>query len=192
MDSLSQVKSSWGDVSGEADVATRVAQLDAALFGPAGMLGEAQAAAPAGAGAEAATAEKKKQKADKKKAAAPVEASDDEDSPEEDFADFDDGDLGSEDVLDWGLDADEDGSLSDEEEYEDDEEGGDSALHDRKKDALDDGDDFGEVIEAHKKEMSKKRKREEQWMDSRSRTHNTNFSSRRAPAPHAYNKKPRF
>eukprot|EP00796_Vickermania_ingenoplastis_P008660 gene8661-6087_t len=149
LDGLAQTQSTWGDASGEADVALRVANLDTSLFGPDGALGAQE--------------QQQEEEAANSRSATPI--SDDELVPSS----------GEDDALDWGggdsdLDAadeldelDEDEDIGDGPSDDDDALGGTTA----QRGGLDDGEEFGELMERHKKERSKKRKREDDWLDSR-------------------------
>ncbi|KAK7195292.1 CBF/Mak21 family [Novymonas esmeraldas] len=182
LEGLSQVRSTWGDTSGEADVAMRVTNIDAALFGPSGVLADPAESAEA----TAATGAAKKSKAAARRAALQEKDEDvlsevgdgagssSSDAGLDDFdAEADDGDL------EWGLDdeAAYDAELDDEEveEEDGDDEDGDNTLGGGTAAAAaamaDEGGDFGELIETNAKEMSKKRKREMDWLEGRSEDH---------------------
>lgn len=206
LNGLSQVRSTWGDASGEADVAVRVTSLDTALFGPSGALAD-PADAETGTGsaataAGAASAAKGKVKSKKEKKAKGKKDHDEEvSSVEGDVADKADGDddesvdadgawkdfdmLAEDDDLDWGVedekaydaefgdadglddDDDDDDGFDDEKDDEEDALGGSGAAAD----AADEGADFGELIETNTKGISKKQKRERDWLDGRSGEH---------------------
>lgn len=173
LDGLSQVRSSWGDDSGEMDVAIRVSNLDSALFGPSGALTteEDRAAAAAAVEEKKATERKRSSNGDfSLKKGRAVE--NDEDVASED--DLDDGGSdvfdarGSDADLEWGSADEAAYDEVDEETLEDHESDGGNALGgDCHRDEADDGNDFGEVIAAHQREISRKRKREEAWLESR-------------------------
>ncbi|AYU80033.1 CBF/Mak21 family, putative [Leishmania donovani] len=186
LEGLSQVRSTWGDTSGEADVAMRVTNLDAALFGPSGTLadpvGTANAAA-ASRGTKKATAAPKRAAAKDKDEEVSDEgerdgqgstdglAGDGDDASGDDLDDFDA--EASDNGLEWGLDDEAacDAELDDEEVEEDDDEDAEDALGGSAAAAAamaDEGAEFGELIEANAKEMSKKRKRELDWLEGRS------------------------
>ncbi|KPA80984.1 hypothetical protein ABB37_04370 [Leptomonas pyrrhocoris] len=170
LDGLSQVRSTWGDTSGEADVALRVTNLDAALFGPSGALADPDQ--EVGGTAEGSAVAPRDGRAVKTKAKrAPIERDEDVPSEEEDGAEA--FDVAADDAdLDWGA---EDEAAYNVELEEDDEEGMESADEDeddvlggRGTAEADEGGDFGELIETQRKEMSKKRKREMDWLEGRS------------------------
>lgn len=170
LDGLSQVRSTWGDISGETDVAVRVTNIDAALFGPSGTLGDATASAEEAAGA----ADAKKKKPSSKKRAAEGDHDKDRDSlSEEEEDDDDDFDAeGSDNDLEWGLD-DEVAYDAELDEDDDDVDGegddnNDNVLGGGKTEVADEGGDFGEIIETNAKAMSKKRRRENDWLEQRS------------------------
>ncbi|KAG5501498.1 hypothetical protein JKF63_03327 [Porcisia hertigi] len=176
LEGLSQVRSTWGDTSGEADVAMRVTNLDAALFGPSGTLAdpaETVSAVAASSGTKKSTAATKRTSA--KDRDAEVSSSEDEsDSVGDGVEDFD-AEAGGGD-LEWGPDdeAAYDAELDDEEveSAEDEDEADDEdALGGRTAAAIataDEGGDFSELLEANAKEISKKRKREMDWLEARS------------------------
>ncbi|KAG5475640.1 hypothetical protein LSCM4_04222 [Leishmania orientalis] len=182
LEGLSQVRSTWGDTSGEADVAMRVTNLDAALFGPSGTLadlGEKTSVAGVSRGTKK-SAEAPKRAAAKHKdgEVSYGEEKDEQGSTNDEANDADDasdGDLddldaeASDNDLEWGLDdeAAYDAELDEEEDDEDAEDalGGSSAAATA---MADEGGDFSELIEANAKEISKKRKREMDWLDERS------------------------
>ncbi|KPI86313.1 hypothetical protein ABL78_4618 [Leptomonas seymouri] len=185
LDGLSQVRSTWGDTSGEADVALRVTNLDAALFGPSGALAdpaendhtEVKRSVAASAGGSAGKTKAKKVPADRDEEVSSEEDGGDESSKHEDHSKddgLDDFDVAADDDdLDWGAEdeAAYDAELDDEEGIESEEdEDEDNALGGRGTAAVtaDEGGDFGELIETHAKEMSKKRKREMEWLEGRS------------------------
>lgn len=168
LDGLSQTRSTWGDASGEADVALRVRQLDKSLFGTSGVL------------------------ADDNDTAAETTNENDDDAeniwdPDRDElvesssenSDDANGEEGEKD-LEWGSDDDgfDDDSENDEEDLEDmeesdedeeEEEGLGSFSRKRKREEENEGDEFGELMERHQKESSKKRQREEKWEEDRIR-----------------------
>jgi ribosome biogenesis protein MAK21 len=194
LDGLSQVRSTWGDTSGEADVALRVTNLDATLFGPSGTLADpAENSAKAGATAAAkadgksrkaktgvAEVSSKKKPTDRDEEVSSEEEEDDGSGIEDDEhggshgGSEDDFDVAADDDdLDWGAEdeAAYDAELDDEEGEDvvsDGEDEDDDALGGRDTAAADEGGDFGELIEASTKEMSKKRKRELDWLEGRS------------------------
>ncbi|RNF25896.1 ribosome biogenesis protein MAK21 [Trypanosoma conorhini] len=172
LDGLSQVRSTWGDASGEADVALRVKNVDASLFGPAGMLG--------GEASGDGTKAKKKKRSEKEQphAAKAVEfdeevASDGSGDGSQD-GDGDDFDVaGSEGDLEWGsndeaayddLHAAEDYD-EEEEDYEDADVAGETALGGTKAPGDLDGGELAELLDANRKGLSKKRRRAEEWLD---------------------------
>lgn len=207
LDGLSQVRSTWGDTSGEADVAVRVGNIDNALFGPSGTLGDAAEDgdddddSDADSEADLTNKDKRKVKRQQDRASKLAKVERDEDVPsvdeedDEDDDDVEDEDDGSDDGgfdvagddsdLEWGSDdealyedGDQEEPINDEDDdeegfgadaEEDDEDGEDNALGGRRANvAADEGDDFGEVMESHKTDTSRKRKREEDWLKSRS------------------------
>ncbi|GET89798.1 hypothetical protein, conserved [Leishmania tarentolae] len=186
LDGLSQVRSTWGDTSGEADVAMRVTNLDAALFGPTGTLADpagTASAAVASCGTKKATAKPKRAAAKDKDAEVSGEQEHDGQASTDGLADDGDGasndDLAdldaqaSDNDLDWGLDDDAayEAELDDEEVEEESEEETDNTLGGSAAAAAaaaDEGGEFGELIEANAKETSKKRKRELDWLEGRS------------------------
>ncbi|ESL07805.1 hypothetical protein TRSC58_04502 [Trypanosoma rangeli SC58] len=179
IDGLSQVRSTWGDASGEADVALRVKNVDASLFGPSGMLGRATSTAGGGASGNDAKVEKKtRSKKEKLHASEAMElnedvVSDDSDGDDEDSqGDDDDGFdvVGSEGDLEWGSNdeaAYDDLDNEEEEEDYDEEEDvvGEIALGGKRASDDMDGGDLAELLESNRKGMSKKRRRAEEWLD---------------------------
>ncbi|KAG5475381.1 hypothetical protein LSCM1_03494 [Leishmania martiniquensis] len=186
LEGLSQVRSTWGDTSGEADVAMRVTNLDAALFGPSGTLaslGEKAGAAAVSSGAKKLSEVPKRAKAKEEGKEMSCEDEKDEqastDGKAADDGDANDDDLGtfdaeaSNDDLEWGLDdeATYDAELDEEDEEDEEDEDTEDALGGRAAAAAaaaDEGGDFSELLEANAKEVSKKRKREMDWLDERS------------------------
>lgn len=186
LDGLSQVRSTWGDTSGEADVALRVTNLDAALFGPSGALadpavaGNSQGDTAAAADVDGRADKVKKRPIDRDEEVSSEDENDDDDSlsaehdedsrngaKEKEREDDDFDVLADDDDLDWGAEdeAAYDAELDDEESEDDNE---DDALGGRDTAATaDEGGDFGELIETHAKEMSKKRRREMDWLEGR-------------------------
>ncbi|PBJ73577.1 hypothetical protein BCY84_14647 [Trypanosoma cruzi cruzi] len=183
VDGLSQVRSTWGDASGEADVALRVKDVDASLFGPSGMLREPKTTASGGSNGESTKTERKKlSKREKRNKGKPVEfdeevLSNESDKNEGHHKDDDEGDgfdfVGSDGDLEWGSndeaaydDLDND---DEEEDYEDDDYDDDNvddiALGGKKGSDEVDGEDLAEILESNRKGMSKKRQRAEAWLD---------------------------
>lgn len=138
LDGLSQVKSSWGDTSGEADAAIRVANLDASLFGPDG---------------ELQTDAHEDGEAAERRSSSSI-AEDENGSGDE--------------LLEWGSDLDRVDSTDEDEDEDEDADEEEVATTARKRGA-DDGDEFGELMDVHKREKSKKRKLEDSWMNERTR-----------------------
>lgn len=166
IDGLSRVRSTWGDASGEADVALRVSDVDASLFGPSGVLGD-----PAVSKKKNKRAKKKKERLKEKlKEGAVLDecveaiGSEEVEGGEDNFFDME----GSEGDLEWGsgdegvmMDDDEDGDDGNER----DDDGVGLALSRRENADVDDGEDLAEMLEAHRNVASKKRRREEAWLE---------------------------
>lgn len=147
LDGLNQTQSTWGDASGEADVALRVATLDTSLFGPAGALrGDGDTEVSPGSESE-------------------VEA----DPLTEDAFIPSEEDASEEGDLDWGDEDAMDSDGLDEDAMDSEEDEGETLSKPKRRGVDAEGDDFGELIEQHKVEKSKKRKREDAWMEERSR-----------------------
>ncbi|CCD14927.1 unnamed protein product [Trypanosoma congolense IL3000] len=182
IDGLSRDRSTWGNASGEADVALRVSDVDASLFGPSGMLAEPEDRKGEGAKDVEVKRGRKKDVRKMSKAKDDVEldedvpSTDDEDGVgEDDFFDADDSDSG----LEWGsggegTDGDDDGE---DDEGDDDE----TALGGRgDTNGGDEGEDLAEVLEAHRSAASKKRKRENAWLERAAGTRDVTLPGRKS------------
>ncbi|CCW60942.1 unnamed protein product [Phytomonas sp. EM1] len=171
LDALSQVRSTWGDASGEVDVALRVTALDSALFGPSGKL-----AALEDDGDVHGEGNLRKTKNTNLRKHHEDNAKEDDGSRFEsevkkrkghmsDAIEQDSDAASSDRGLEWGgLD---DADVESANEGAADDEGDGTALGGDRHRYDDDGDDFAEVIESHRKEISRKRKREEDWLNAR-------------------------
>lgn len=168
LDGLSQTRSTWGDASGEADVALRVRQLDKSLFGTSGVLGDENDS----------TVETTNEKDDEEENIWDPDRDELVQSSAEDSDDANEEEGGND--LDWGSDEDgfDDDSDNDADDLEDMDESDEEEEEDgvlgsvsRKRDRADEneGEEFGELMERHQKETSKKRKREEKWEEDRIR-----------------------
>nr|CAJ2475814.1 unnamed protein product [Leishmania braziliensis] len=187
LEGLSQVRTTWGDASGEADVAMRVTSLDTALFGPSGTLADpAETTSAAGASCGVKKAAATPRRAATKDKYGEVSREEEQDGQGSTDGTADDGDDGrdgglvdfdaevSDNDLEWGLDDDAayDTELDEEEMMvEKDEEDAENALGGSTAavaSIADEGDDFRELIEMNTKEISKKRRLEMDWLESRS------------------------
>jgi len=177
LDGLAQVKSSWGDACGEDEVPANLTSCDA-LFGPEGGAtkgtkdekvpkNEKKAPKSTETNADEQSAEDQEEEDEEAASAAPSSSVSDD---EEFDADPDEADLS------WGSEDDaayEDFEASTDEEEDDDEE----AIGGRKKRAVAgdiDADDFDTMIDENRA-VSKKRQREEAWLDSATQSHRKPF-----------------
>ncbi|KAH9586497.1 CCAAT-binding factor [Trypanosoma melophagium] len=209
VDGLSQVRTTWGDASGEVDVALRVADIDASLFGPSGTLAAAN-------GASSSSCNDKNRKEDDKKKKKKGKKNTKIDTPDEaveldedvlssdseasdasrDNTDNDDFDaLGTDADLEWGS-SDEAAydNLDEEDEDEEDEDGDSMALggHNDKSAATAEGEDFAELLELNRSGISKKRQREEAWLDRATSTTTTTHTPRQQQQQKNYRQRRRM
>lgn len=157
LDGLSQTRSTWGDASGEADVALRVCQLDKSLFGASGVLAEEK------------EDEEEQEKEEEEEVLDFYDTEDrDEFVPSSSENSEKEGDeLDDEDDLDWGSERDE---LDEEvDSGEEDEDNFESFSRKRRRGEDDEGEEFGELMELHQQEKSKTQQREEKWEERRIR-----------------------
>ncbi|KAG8344746.1 putative CBF Mak21 family [Trypanosoma vivax] len=161
-DGLSQVRSAWGNASGEEDVAMRISDIDSALFGPSGLL----------------TGSNDQKKARRSKKKSKKECAQVEDAVEMDEVEgfvsvpsetvennIVDGDE-SDDVLEWGSsDGATDGDLEEDEDANEGNYDGELALGGTGDVDVLGGEDLAELLEANRGEYSRKRKREREWLD---------------------------
>ncbi|ORC91741.1 uncharacterized protein TM35_000053370 [Trypanosoma theileri] len=214
VDGLSQVRSTWGDTSGEVDVALRVADIDASLFGPSGALAAVNTTTGGSSSngndeKEIKEDDKKKNKKNKNKKNAKIDVPNeavelDEDVPSSDSEadnasddnmekdDFDA--VGTDADLEWGS-SDEAAydDLDEEDEEEDEGEDDDSVALGGKKNnsvAAAEGEDFAELLESNRSGLSKKRQREEAWLERATST--TTHTPRQQQQPYHHRQRRRM
>lgn len=158
LDGLSQTRSTWGDASGEADVALRVRQLDKSLFGTSGVLADGK-----DSNAEETDEARDDDNDDGALGSRFMEDRDELVPTSSENSD----DEREDDDLDWGSEGEELDGEEDDSAEEDEEDMG-SFSRKRKRGDDDEGDEFAELMELQQ-EQSKKRQREEQWEEQRIR-----------------------
>lgn len=162
---LQQVRSTWGEASGEEEVPAAALTSCDALFGPEGGIAAAATAEPGSA-----------KKITKTKGGAIDSDNDEGDNEEHEDVAYSDSEGASdafdadpdEADLDWGSDDDaacEDMEASTDEDASDD--GEEEVLGRKRKHVAGDveADEFGEIIDQHKQKTSKKQQLEEKWLD---------------------------